>query len=99
VVAQARRPEIATGFLEGCRGVLVAAADSAGSASAVTVCDPVPMPLARLRGLSRSQLLIEAGRRPALHRLLDQTVDRLGALAAEVGSGLGWSLIVDPLEI
>jgi hypothetical protein len=34
-----------------------------------------------------------------LHRLLDQTVERLGALAAEVGSGLGWSLVVDPIEI
>ena len=65
----------------------------------VTLCDPVPMPLARLRAESRYQLLIESSHRPALHRLLTAARDPLATLAADIGGGLAWTLVVDPQEI
>jgi primosomal protein N' (replication factor Y) len=99
VVAQARRPDHATGFLEQCRAAFLADAEETGLSDQIAVCDPVPMPLSKLRGLARSQLLVEAGRRAALHHLLTRTHDRLHALATAIGGGLGWSLIVDPIEI
>ncbi len=95
LLAWARKPELALGFLQQARERLATDAE----ALAVTLCDPVPMPLARLRAESRYQLLIEAGQRRALHRLVDAASDRLATLATNIGGGLGWTLVIDPQEI
>ena len=95
LTAQARKPELALGFLQQAREALGPDAEALG----VTLCDPVPMPLARLRAESRFQLLIESPQRPALHRLISQTQDRLQGLATSIGGGLGWHLVIDPQEI
>ncbi len=95
LTAQARKPELALGFLQQAREALGHDAEALG----VTLCDPVPMPLARLRAESRFQLLIEAPQRPALHRLISQNQNRLHTLAAAIGGGLGWHLVIDPQEI
>ena len=95
LLAWARKPELALGFLQQARERLTAEAGSLG----VTLCDPVPMPLARLRAESRYQLLIESTHRPALHRLLTAARDPLATLAVDIGGGLGWTLVIDPQEI
>lgn len=61
----------------------------------VVVCDPVPMPLAQLRGEHRLQMLVESASRPALHGLLGPWVDALHSARPTVR----WQLVVDPLEI
>ena len=63
--------------------------------AALTVCDPVPMPLAQMRGLARAQMLIESSSRPALHAALGPW---LAALRAQRHASR-WQLVVDPLEI
>lgn len=63
--------------------------------AALTVCDPVPMPLAQMRGLARAQMLIESTSRPALHAALGPW---LAALRAQRHPAR-WQLVVDPLEI
>lgn len=95
LLAWARRPELALGFLQQAREQLVGEAE----ALAVTLCDPVPMPLARLRAQTRYQLLIESTHRPALHRLLAAARDPLATLASGIGGGLAWALVIDPQEI
>ena len=61
----------------------------------VVVCDPVPMPLAQLRGEHRLQMLVESASRPALQGLLGPWVEALHAVRPPVR----WQLVVDPLEI
>jgi primosomal protein N' len=68
-------------------------------AQQLTVCDPVPMPLARLRDLSRAQLLVECRLRKPLHRQLAALRGRLEAIAAEVTGTIRWQLVIDPIEI
>ena len=78
---------------------LVEAARSAAkaqAADAVTLYDPVPMRLARLKNLERAQLLVESTSRPALQAFLTEWVRALhGQKAARE---LRWHLDVDPLE-
>ena len=63
--------------------------------AALTVCDPVPMPLAQMRGLARAQMLIESASRPALHAALGPWL----AALREQRHPARWQLVVDPLEI
>jgi primosomal protein N' (replication factor Y) len=63
--------------------------------AALTVCDPVPMPLAQMRGLARAQMLIESSSRPALHAALGPWL----AALREQRHPARWQLVVDPLEI
>jgi primosomal protein N' (replication factor Y) len=63
--------------------------------AALTVCDPVPMPLAQMRGLVRAQMLIESPSRPALHAALGPWL----AALREQRHPARWQLVVDPLEI
>jgi primosomal protein N' (replication factor Y) (superfamily II helicase) len=59
----------------------------------IKICDPIPMPIARVAGRARAQLLIESGSRPALHRWLSNWLPELKSL------GLRWHIEIDPLEI
>ena len=65
------------------------------AAAGVSLYDPVPMPLMRLAGRERAQLLMESGSRAALHAFLDRWLPVLDAQRTPVR----WQLEVDPLEI
>jgi primosomal protein N' (replication factor Y) len=62
----------------------------------VTVYDPVRPQMERLKGMERSQLLIQSGSRQALQQFLHAWVAELRALPQ--GSKVRWSVDVDPLE-
>lgn len=94
--AEAATAGDALGLLGAARGALLAILAERPDLGAQVRCfDPVPMPLARLAGRERAQLLVESGSRPALHRAL--------AVWQPVLEGLGgrarWQLEVDPSEI
>ena len=62
----------------------------------VTVYDPVRPQMERLKGMERSQLLIQAASRQALQQFLQEWVAQLRTLPQ--GSKVRWSVDVDPLE-
>ena len=99
LTAQARGAEQAHAFLATARTALLDEGPDSPIPREVlaqlTVCDPVPMPLAQLRGQARAQMLIESASRPALHAALGPWVDALHAQRSSVR----WQLVVDPLEI
>jgi primosomal protein N' (replication factor Y) len=76
-------------------GAVARDAAAGDEALRVRLYDPVPMPLMRLAGHERAQLLLECASRKALHGFLDEWIPRLAALRA----GVRWQLDVDPLEI
>ncbi len=78
-------------FLEAAR----AAGQSAQADLPVEIFDPVPMPLARLKGRERAQLLIESPQRSALHTFVNAWLGALGAIKTRVR----WALEIDPSEI
>jgi primosomal protein N' (replication factor Y) len=91
---------------EAARDFLQAAADSAGAlpgADAVSVYAPVPLPVARVAGVERMQLLVESASRPVLQRFLAAWMPALHALRRErKGPGqriVRWAVDVDPLAI
>jgi primosomal protein N' (replication factor Y) len=95
LLAQARRIDTALAFLQKVREHLLSQSD----AQFLTVCDPVPMPLARLKDVSRAQLLVESPARRPLHRLLGALGERLDTIAGEVTGTIRWQLVIDPIEI
>jgi len=64
--------------------------------SVVTLYDPVPMRMARLKNLERAQLLVESFSRPALQGFLATWNEHLHGL--RLPRELRWHLDVDPLE-
>ena len=94
--AEAATADEATGLLSAARlALLDILADQPQLAAEVRCYDPVPMPLARLAGRERAQLLVESASRPALHRALSAWRPALEALP---GRGR-WQLEIDPSEI
>ena len=89
----AEAPEIgdALAYLAAARAAAVPLADAQ-----VSLYDPVPMRLFRLKNRERAQLLVESTSRPALQALLAAWSERLRALKAP--RELRWHLDVDPLE-
>ncbi len=63
---------------------------------AISLYDPVPMRMVRLKNLERAQLLVESPSRPALQGFLAVWVPLLHTIRAP--GGLRWHLDVDPLE-
>jgi primosomal protein N' (replication factor Y) len=95
LLAQARTMETTLGFLQAAREHLLKLEVPA----TLTACDPVPMPLAKLRDLARGQLLVECGSRKHLHRLLAEWRERLDPLAGTIRGTIRWQLVIDPIEI
>ena len=99
LTAQGRTAAAAEGFLAEARDLLVAGRTlppiSPAQVQALTVCDPVPMPLAQMRGEARAQMLVEAAARAPLHAALGPWLAALRALR----SAVRWQLVVDPQEI
>jgi primosomal protein N' (replication factor Y) len=100
LTAQAKTHEAAEGFLAQARALLLERGAGAlplppGVLDALNACDPVPMPLAQMRGEARAQMLVESVSRGALHAALGAWLAALRAQRATVR----WQLVVDPLEI
>ncbi len=68
---------------------------AASAQQSVQVFDAVPMPMMRVAGKERAQLLIESPSRPVLHAFIDTWQSQLDAIRTPVR----WTLEVDPQEI
>lgn len=94
--ADAKQAEAAQGFLQ-------AAADLAPAlpgADQVSVYAPVPLPVARVAGVERMQMLLESTSRPALQHFLAAWVPALhGLRRSGAHKVLRWAIDVDPLSI
>jgi len=99
LTAQARTHDAAEGFLAQARVALLERRTEPPIAAqvleALTVCDPVPMPLAQMRGEARAQMLVESASRAALHAALGPWLAALRAQRTPVR----WQIVVDPHEI
>jgi primosomal protein N' (replication factor Y) len=93
LTAQARSLEAALAFLAHARSLGRALPETA------TLYDPVPMPLARLAGVFRAQMLVEAPRRSQLQDFLREWLLRLRAGDASPLPRVQWQIEVDPQEI
>lgn len=97
LTAEAVELSDALGFLQAARATADAWLHGHGLAEAVSLYDPVPLRIVRVARVCRAQLLIEAGSRAALHRLMRGWLPSLGN---RHGPGqLRWQIEVDPLEI
>lgn len=94
--ADALQPQQAEQFLEEAAQL---AHPLAGDAQqpAVQVLGPVPAPMERRAGRYRAQLLLQAGSRADLHRLLTPWVLALESLPG--ARAVRWSLDVDPVDL
>ncbi|MBK7533693.1 primosomal protein N' [Piscinibacter sp.] len=94
--ADAKQAEAAQAFLQ-------AAAELAANlpgAESVSVYAPVPLPVARVAGVERMQMMVESAARPALQRFLSQWVPALHELRRSPRHRvLRWAIDVDPLSI
>ena len=93
LTAQAKTLEAALAFLAHARALGRVVREPA------TLYDPVPMPLARLAGVFRAQMLVEAPRRSRLQAFLREWLARLREGAAPPGPRVQWQIEVDPQEI
>jgi primosomal protein N' (replication factor Y) len=93
LTAQARSVEAALAFLAAARAL----AD--GVEPPATLYDPVPMPVARLAGVFRAQLLVEAPRRARLQAFLREWLARVREATPAAGARVRWQVEVDPQEI
>jgi primosomal protein N' (replication factor Y) len=91
--AEAKSLEAAVAFLQaaGREGHRIA------GDGAVALYDAVPMPLAKLAGVHRAQLLVESAARPALQRWLPIWLQAVRGV--EFRPRVRWQIEVDPLEI
>jgi primosomal protein N' (replication factor Y) (superfamily II helicase) len=91
--AEARSLETALEFLRNARteGRKIA------GGSAIALYDAVPMPLAKLAGVHRAQLLVETAARPALQRWLPVWLQRVREM--RFSPRVRWQIEVDPQEI
>lgn len=91
LTAQAKALERALSFLARARAL-----KCAGDRQ-VSLYDPVPMPVPRLAGVSRAQMLVEAPRRSQLQTFLRRWLADLRRV--ETTGGVRWQIEVDPQQI
>ncbi|WP_374585449.1 replication restart helicase PriA [Ideonella dechloratans] len=96
--AEARDPAVAEAFLRAARETARAWLAEHGEPP-VMLYAPVPPQIAKVAGLERRQMLLEAGHRGALQRLLADWVPGLHALRAAHRGLARWAIDVDPLSI
>lgn len=85
--------------LEAPLAFLAQSRDLAGEPDRITVYDPVPMPLAKLAGMHRAQLLIESAQRSRLQASLRDWLPQVRALAQGFKPRVRWQIEVDPQQI
>jgi primosomal protein N' (replication factor Y) len=93
--ADAVEPEVAMAFLQDAQ----AAAAVLPEAGPVTLYPVVPLPVQRVAGLERQQMLLESPSRAALQRLLAAWVPALHALRTQHRRLKRWAIDVDPLAV
>ena len=89
--AEAVDAERATAFLKAARALAEPIADG------LELLGPAPAPMERRAGRYRAHLLLQAVRRPDLHRFLDRWIVELWALRPD--RQVRWALDVDPTEL
>jgi primosomal protein N' (replication factor Y) len=93
--AEARTAEAARDFLLAAQ----AAAQASPLALGLLIYPPVPMTVARVANVERFQMLLEAGHRGQLQRLLRDWLPQLQQLKKAHKAVLRWAVDVDPLAI
>jgi primosomal protein N' (replication factor Y) len=91
--AEAKSLETALEFLRAAR----AEGEKSAGGAPVALYDAVPMPLARLAGVHRAQLLVESASRPVLQRFLPVWLQRVREM--RFSPRVRWQIEVDPVEI
>ncbi|HZH42480.1 MAG TPA: primosomal protein N' [Lysobacter sp.] len=89
--AEAKQAELPTAFLQAARAQLARHGD------ALALHGPLPAPMPRRAGFRRTQLLLVAHERRALHAALDAALPAIHALPE--ARRVRWSLDVDPLDL
>ncbi len=92
LTAEARELQAALAFLAAVRAC-------APVLPGLQVYDAVPMPLAKLAGVYRAQLLVESRQRAQLHRGLRQWLEHVRALGPTSRPRVRWQIEVDPQRI
>ncbi|MDN3919623.1 primosomal protein N' [Roseateles violae] len=95
--AEARDAAVAKAFLDAAAAW--AEAQPEAQQQQMLIYPPVPMSIARVANVERVQMLVEAGSRAALQRLLRLWLPELGALKREHKGLMRWAVDVDPLAI
>ncbi|MBV6841712.1 primosomal protein N' [Xanthomonas euvesicatoria] len=96
--AEAKDVAAANQFLLAVRGLTSADPGTQSPAFAAVECyGPMPAPMPRRAGFQRTQLLLSAQQRAALHRLLDTQLPAIYALPQ--ARRVRWSLDVDPIDL
>ncbi|MBQ0933797.1 replication restart helicase PriA [Ideonella paludis] len=96
---EARDAAVAEGFLRQARDMAQALLTEQAADGQVTFYAPVPPHVAKVAGLERRQMLIEASTRPGLQRLLAAWMPQLPALRGQHKGLARWAMDVDPLSI
>lgn len=94
--AEAHKPGQAEGFLDEACSMAEQLLAQMGPHS-VELLGPVPAPMERRAGRFRAQLLVQAGARAQLHRLLNAWMLQLEQMPS--GRQVRWSLDVDPVDL
>jgi len=92
--AEAPGAEAPRVFLEAARDMLAA---RLGTGTEVSLLGPAPAPMERRAGRYRAHLLLQAGQRGPLQRLLAGTLPELGTL--KEARRVRWSVDVDPVSL
>jgi primosomal protein N' (replication factor Y) len=95
LTAEARTLPAALSFLSQARAL----ADEVGAADGLTLYDAVPMPLVKLAGVHRAQLLVESPQRARLQAALRHWLAHVRALAQLSRPRVRWQIEVDPQQI
>ncbi|MBB6258588.1 primosomal protein N' (replication factor Y) [Xanthomonas arboricola] len=96
--AEAKDVAAANQFLMAVRSLTTADSTAQSPAFAAVECyGPMPAPMPRRAGFQRTQLLLSAQQRSALHRLLDAQLPAIYALPQ--ARRVRWSLDVDPIDL
>ncbi|KAB7766797.1 primosomal protein N' [Xanthomonas maliensis] len=93
--AEAKDVAAANQFLLAVRALV--GGDATCAATPVDCHGPMPAPMPRRAGFQRSQLLLSAQQRGALHRLLDAQMPAIHGLPQ--ARRVRWSLDVDPIDL
>ena len=96
---EAREALVAEAFLRQARDMAQALLTAQSAEGQVTFYAPVPPHVAKVAGLERRQMLIEASTRPGLQRLLAAWMPQLPALRGQHKGLARWAMDVDPLSI
>ncbi|MEQ7329075.1 primosomal protein N' [Xanthomonas campestris pv. campestris] len=96
--AEAKDVAAANQFLIAVRALVGAQTPAPSPAIAPVECyGPMPAPMPRRAGFQRTQLLLSAAQRSALHRVLDAQMPAIHALPQ--ARRVRWSLDVDPIDL